>query len=70
MIEVPLGILAIGLAGWGAYLALKPPPERPHLVVDAADRDLGVRPVGEQPLEFRLTNRSDHSIRVSGPSFG
>lgn len=67
-------LVSLILLGWGAYVLLFPPDESTVppilLVVDDADRELGIQSVGEQILEFRLTNRSGHPLRVSGPPFG
>jgi hypothetical protein len=65
---VGAGVFALGTAGY--FVCKSRHPDGPLLVVEEPERDLGSQPLGEQSLEFRLTNHSDHALRVSGPPGG
>jgi hypothetical protein len=68
-IAVALAISASGLAGWGAYVALLPAPERLRLTVEDGDRDLGEVAMGENRVAIRLTNPASHPSQIMGVPF-
>lgn len=65
---IACAVAACGLAGWVAFLALRPSsPEDPDMwIVAEPDRDLGELPLGTHPVTFRLTNPAGTPRRVIG----
>lgn len=59
-------LLAVGLAGWGAYLALNPVPDRSDLFVADSERDLGEVPLGSTELSFGVCNATGRPGQIIG----
>jgi len=62
--------VAAGLAGSALVAYLRPEPDGPAFAVADPERDLGSRPIGEFPLSFVVTNRSDVPRRIIGVAEG
>ena len=65
-LSIIFGVVTIALFGLSAFVAMKPPPDSLHFVIDECDRDLRDCAVGDSILTFRITNPTDRPGRIIG----